>query len=230
MPYRTGYQAGCVGSGTNFAVYMLQDLITRIRAGFARPLPGRSAQERMTGRVIAMPEELPDNVRDSAVLQLIYPVDGVPHMLFMRRTEDGRAHSGQISFPGGRWEARDADFMQTALREANEEVGLEPGSVEVLGALTPLYIPVSFFMVHPFVAWTASRPDYRPSADEVSELIELPLSYLMDPANKIRTQIRPVSMPSLVLDVPAYRLPDGSVIWGATAMMLAELEAMLEGE
>ncbi len=208
---------------------MPEDLITRIRNGFSRPLPGRSAQERMMGRVVAMPEALPENVRDSAVLQLLYPVDGEAHMLFMRRTEDGRAHSGQISFPGGRWEAQDENFMQTALREANEEVGLKISEVEVLGGLTPLYIPVSFFMVHPFVAWSDTRPEYQPSADEVSELIELPLSYLMNPENKIRTKVRPSSMPQLTLDVPAYKVPDGSIIWGATAMMLAELEAMLEG-
>jgi len=176
-----------------------------------------------------MPEQLPENVRDSAVLQLIYPLDGVPHMLFMRRTEDGRAHSGQISFPGGRWEAQDENLMQTALREANEEVGLLPEAVEVLGAMTPLYIPVSYFMVHPFVAWADSLPEYHPSADEVSQLIDLPVDYLLDPANKIRTQVRPSSMPDLVLDVPAYRIPDGSIIWGATAMMLAELEALMEG-
>lgn len=208
---------------------MLENLISRIRAGLAKPLPGRAAQERMTGRVIPLPEQLPDNVRDSAVLQLIYPVAGVPHMLFMRRTEDGRAHSGQISFPGGRWEAQDKDFRETALREANEEVGLQPGAVEVLGAMTPLYIPVSYFMVHPFVAWSDARPEYRPSADEVSEIIELPVDYLLDPANKIRTEVRPSSVPGLVLEVPAYRVPDGTIIWGATAMMLAELEALLEG-
>jgi 8-oxo-dGTP pyrophosphatase MutT (NUDIX family) len=175
-----------------------------------------------------MPEVIPANARDSAVLQLLFPKNGEPHLLFIRRTEDGRAHSGQISFPGGRHEPEDASFMITALREAEEEVGIIGSEVEVLGALTPLYIPVSFFMVHPFVAWSSRQPHYLPSRDEVSEILEISLAHLFDDANKITTEVRPSSMPGLVLNVPAYSLPDGSFIWGATAMMLAELEAILK--
>ncbi len=181
----------------------------------------------MTGRVRPMPEVIPDNARDSAVLQLLFPLRNEPHLLFIRRTEDGRAHSGQISFPGGRYEPGDASFMITALREAEEEVGITAGEVEVLGALTPLYIPVSLFMVHPFVAWSENRPDYLPSEQEVSEILEIPLSHLFDKANKIMTEVKPASMPGLTLTVPAYSLPGGAFIWGATAMMLAELEEVM---
>jgi 8-oxo-dGTP pyrophosphatase MutT (NUDIX family) len=114
--------------------------------------------------------------------------------------------------------------MVTALREAEEEVGVFAGEVEVLGPLTPLYIPISYFMVHPFVAWSDKRPDYLPSRNEVSEIIEAPVAHLFDEQNKITTEVKPSSMPGLTLKVPAYSLPDGGFIWGATAMMLAELE------
>jgi len=182
----------------------------------------------MTGRVRPMPEVIPDDAKDSAVLQLLFPLNDELHLLLMRRTEDGRAHSGQISFPGGRHEPQDASFMMTALREAEEEVGIVASEVEVLGALTPLYIPVSYFMVHPFVAWSERRPDYLPSKSEVSQIIEAPIAHLFAPENKITTEVRPSSMPGVVFKVPAYNLPDGNFIWGATAMMLAELEAVFQ--
>lgn len=205
----------------------MKALVESLRERLLHPLPGRAAQERMTGRLRPMPDEIPEHAKDSAVLQLLFPLHGEPHLLLMRRTEDGRAHSGQISFPGGRYEPEDASLMITALREAEEEVGIVAGEVEVLGALTPLYIPVSYFMVHPFVAWSATRPDYLPSKDEVSEILEVPLAHLFNPANKTETQVQPSSMPGVTFTVPAYSLPDGAFIWGATAMMLAELEAVI---
>ncbi len=205
----------------------MRDTIDAVRRRLAGPLPGRAAQERMTGRLRPKPDVIPEDAKDSAVLQLLFPKDGALHILLMRRTEDGRAHSGQISFPGGCWEPKDASFMITALREAEEEVGIVAGEVEVLGALTPLYIPVSYFMVHPFVAWSEKRPDYLPSKAEVSEILEVPLSWLFNPENKITTEVQPSSMPGVKFTVPAYSLPDGSFIWGATAMMLSELETVL---
>jgi 8-oxo-dGTP pyrophosphatase MutT (NUDIX family) len=205
----------------------MKSLAEQLRARLQHPLPGRLAQERMTGRFRSMPDIIPENARDSAVLQLLFPIRDEPHLLFIRRTEDGRAHSGQISFPGGRHEPEDASFMITALREAEEEVGVIGSQVEVLGALTPLYIPVSFFMVHPFVGWSEKRPDYLPSKDEVSEILEIPLRHLFSEASKIMTEVAPSSMPGMRFNVPAYSLPDGAFIWGATAMMLAELEEIM---
>jgi 8-oxo-dGTP pyrophosphatase MutT (NUDIX family) len=204
------------------------DLIDRLSERLTQPLPGKAAQERMTGRLRPLPEVIPPQARDSAVLQLLFPVRGEPHIVFIHRVEDGRAHSGQISFPGGRWEPQDASFQMTALREAEEEIGIVPAEMKVVGALTPLYIPVSYFMVHPFVAWSNQRPHFLPSAAEVSEVIEAPLAFLYDEANKIQATVQPSSMPGLTMEVPAYKLPDGRVVWGATAMMLAELEAVMQ--
>ena len=142
-----------------------------------------------------MPDVIPDNARDSAVLQLFFPLHNEPHLLFIRRTEDGRVTAGRYPSPGGRHEPEDASFMVTALREAEEEVGIIAGEVEVLGALTPLYIPVSYFLVHPFVAWSDKRPDHLPSKMEVSEILEVPVAHLLNKANKIITDVQPASMP-----------------------------------
>ena len=205
----------------------MDSLIERLRKRLDLPLPGLKAQEKMTGRLRPMPEIIPKEARDSAVLQLIYPVDGKPQLLLIRRTEDGRAHSGQISFPGGKYEPTDTNLQFTALREAEEEVGIYSGDIEVLGPLTPLYIPVSFFNVHPFLAICKERPSLRPNSQEVAAIIEVDLLWLMDSRNKIQTEIHLPSMPGKSLMVPAYQLPDDSFIWGATAMMIAELEELL---
>ncbi len=103
----------------------------------------------------------------------------------------------------------------TALREAEEEVGIVASEVEVVGALTPLYIPVSYFMVHPFVAWTEVRPDYLLSQEEVAGILEIPLAHLFNERNRITTEVQPLSMPGVTFTVPAYNLPDGNFIWGA---------------
>ena len=205
----------------------MQVLPDILRTRLSEPLPGRTAQDKMMGRLRPMPEVIPENIRDSAVLQLIYPINNEPTLLFIRRSDDGRTHGGQISFPGGRHEEADTDFQITALRETQEEVGIIPSNIELIGALTPLYIPVSFYMVHPFVAWSETRPEFHPNIEEVSEIIEVPVASLFHKENKIITHVTSTAMPGQTFTVPAYNLPDGSFIWGATAMMLSELEELI---
>ena len=130
---------------------MVRPFAEKLREALLQPLPGAEAQEKMMGRVKSMPQEIPADARPSAVLCLLFPVNDEPHILFMKRKEDNTAHSGQVSFPGGRYEEQDANYKTTALREANEEVGILSSDVEILGALTSLYIPVSNFNVYPFV-------------------------------------------------------------------------------
>lgn len=200
-----------------------------LRQRLQQPLPGFAAQERMMGRVIPHPPQVPVNAKLSAVLCLLYPERSGLHMLLMKRMEDGRAHSGQVSFPGGRYEPDvDKDMLATALREANEEVGIDPEEVDVIGALTSLYIPVSNFNVFPYVGFTREKPRLHLSIDEVSYTIETPVRHLLDDGNKMTTDVSSPAMPGLIKNVRAYKLQDEGIIWGATAMMISELEVVMK--
>jgi 8-oxo-dGTP pyrophosphatase MutT (NUDIX family) len=161
------------------------------------------------------------------VLSLLFPHNGELQLLLMKRTEDGRAHSGQVSFPGGRQDPTDADLRATALREAQEEVGIMSSEVDILGQLTTLYIPVSNFQVYPFVAFSASRPEYNLSHSEVASIIEVPLTEFLKEERKVETVVTSPADPTFIRKVSAYQLEDGSIIWGATAMILSELEVIL---
>ena len=206
---------------------MDEQQIDQIKKRLGDPLPGSKAQELMMGPVRPMPMAVPANARPSAVLCLIFPLNGEPHILFMKRREDNTPHSGQVSFPGGSYEQNDADYRATALREANEEVGIMAADVDILGALTSLYIPVSNFNVYPHVGFSAQRPAYNLSQAEVSYILEVPVSELFHPSRKEVTHVTSPAMPDVKLKVNAYVLQDSTIIWGATAMILSELEAVL---
>lgn len=201
--------------------------IEQLRARLASPLPGALAHQRMLARVQPLPTEVPANARPSAVLSLLFPHENELQVLLIKRTEDGRAHSGQISFPGGRQEPTDADLRATALREAQEEVGIMSGEVDIIGGLTPLYIPVSNFQVYPFVAFAPKKPEYRLSADEVAHIIELPVNELLSEERKTIATVKSPADPNFIREVNVYKLKDGTIIWGATAMILSELEVIL---
>ena len=193
-----------------------------------QPLPGADAHARMMARVREMPAQIPQDARASAVLSVLFPVADELNLLFIKRTEDGHAHSGQISFPGGRMDPTDADLRATALREAQEEVGIMSEEVSILGELTPLYIPVSNFQVHPFVAFAQHRPQYHINKSEVDFIIEIPLKEILSEEIKTVTKVTSPADPTFVRNVNAYQLPESKIIWGATAMILSELEVILE--
>ncbi len=161
----------------------------------------------------------------AAVLLALFERDGALWLPLTVRSNNVAHHRGQISFPGGAREAVDVDPWTNALREAHEELGLDPLAIQPLGALTPLYIPGSHFEVHPWVGLVAEPPVYRPDPREVAEVIELPLDLVLDPASKATEQWVLHGQPTLV---PSYRC-GVHVIWGATAMMLSEFETLLSG-
>lgn len=204
-----------------------QKQIDWLRERLQQPLPGLAGQERMAARVVPMPDTIPADARPSAVLSTLFPKNDALHIILIERGRDKSAHSGQIAFPGGKQEKSDADLKATALREAQEEVGIVSADVDILGELTPLYIPVSKFRVHPYVAFAKENLAYNINQREVSRVLEIPLHEFRNPANKTVLDVVSPAVPDVIRKVKAYQI-DGTVIWGATAMILSELETVLE--
>jgi 8-oxo-dGTP pyrophosphatase MutT (NUDIX family) len=196
--------------------------IEGIRAALRGPLPGLEAQVAMAPlpRMFDPPPGV--EPRQAGVLLLLYPIRAALHLALTVRTSGLNYHSGQVSLPGGGWEEGDASFQETALREAREEIGIAADSVEVLGPLTPLYIPPSHNVIHPFVAYTPQRPVFRPDPEEVADLLDVPLSLLLDPATRCEEDWIWRGAP---LHVPFYAVNEHKV-WGATAIVLAEFTAL----
>ena len=154
---------------------------------------------------------------------LLYRRRGGLVLPLTRRTDKLQMHKGQISLPGGAREPQDPTFVQTALRETGEELGIPAGAVDVLGPLTPLFIPVSAFCVYPYVGYARQAVPLQPDANEVAEVIEVSVEHLLDPATR-QEEIH--WRDNQRFEVPTYRVGDHRV-WGATAMILAELLTLL---
>jgi 8-oxo-dGTP pyrophosphatase MutT (NUDIX family) len=159
----------------------------------------------------------------AAVLVALYDHGGSLHAVFTRRHRDLRSHAGEISFPGGRSDEEDPDLIATALREAEEEIGLPRDAVEILGALPPTPTVATSFGVYPFVGLIEPGREWTLSPREVDEVLELRLSDLRAAATRRRLLHRGIPFRSVVYDVS-----EEAVIWGATARIVGNLLARID--
>lgn len=206
---------------------MFEEFISNLKIKLQQPLPGIEAQfevanlnrEKVT---TSSPQAI--NYKPSAVLVLLYPNEQnqTSVLLIERMTYDGH-HSGQIALPGGKVEPSDPDLEATALREFFEETGSDL-TPTIIGKLTPVYIPVSKFMVQPFVGYLTQKPNFTINDFEVSQLIEWNINELLLPETVKQTTIEPT--PGLKIKTPYFDI-QGKVLWGATAMIMNELKWVL---
>lgn len=196
----------------------------RISSALSQASHPISADPRFTPRLRSVDRSAVPAPRAASTLLLVNPGrDGELVIPLTLRHPDLRAHAGEWSLPGGATDAADADRQATALREAHEEIGLEPSEVRVVGVLDDIWIPVSNFELRPFVATAAARPDLHPQTDEVAAILELPLRLILAD-DIVREEL--IAGSGWVLNAAVYRY-SGQRIWGATARTLAMFAAVL---
>ena len=161
----------------------------------------------------------------SSVLLLTWFEHNELFITFIKRTEDNGVHSGQIAFPGGRFDsiAGDIDTYDTAIRETHEEIGIAPHAIKIIGKLSLLSVPVSKFLIHPFVGYIPHKPEFSLNKSEVEELISIKLADILSQKHEHYR----VETFDGEIEAPCY-IFDKHVIWGATSMMIAELVAILK--
>ena len=206
----------------------MHELIDQLKTALQNPLPGVESHDAMMRQKRPTPAEIRDQGlphKESAVLILLYPKENTPHIVLTLRPSYDGVHAGQVSFPGGKVEIDDRDLIDTALREAEEEVSIKRKDVEIIGQLTELYIPPSRFIVQPVVAFSAQEPQFSPDPVEVEKVIQTPLSRIVED-DVIRE--KEIFLPKYNTTIEtSYFDIDEQVVWGATAMMLSELRSVL---
>ena len=206
---------------------MFSEIIHALEKQLENPLPGRSAQIKMQPYVPGMPKiALPKLLtpKESAVMALLYPKDDIPYLVLIERVKYAGVHSGQISLPGGKLEIRES-YQDAAVRETFEEVGISSRQYDIIGKLTPNYVPPSNFNIQPFIAVSNHSIDLHKDEREVANILETPLSFLFD-ADKRGEKVMKSAMGVQVM-APYFDIY-GKTLWGATAMILSELIEIIQ--
>lgn len=206
---------------------MKQDL-AKIENALKQPLPGKA------GQLLMAPGYRPDyELQDimkfgpkiGAVLLLLVPAEQEFNVILTLRKQYKGTHGGQMSFPGGKRDEKDENLSYTALRETQEEIGILPEKIGLIGKLSELYVQPSNFLVYPFVGVLTEKADFIKQENEVEEIIPIPLSFFLDPASSTTAKVRVLQ--NTRVEVPAY-VYNGYTIWGATAIMMSEFIYLLK--
>jgi 8-oxo-dGTP pyrophosphatase MutT (NUDIX family) len=207
---------------------MISQRIELLQKLFAEPLPGANSQLLM-GSDMRMKELMltPENeyTKKSGVLILLYPKNGELFSVLIQRPEYDGIHSGQMAFPGGKYELIDADLSQTALRETHEEIGVNSETITITGALTKLFIPPSNYSVFPFVGFTETTPVFKTDPQEVAGIVEYNINCLLDDSI---VKVKDINIRNKFSIRAPYFDIGGKTVWGATAMILSEFKVLLK--
>ncbi len=197
-------------------------VIDQIAGRLSAKLPGAHAHVKMAASPHFDPHsQVPEDASIASVLILLFYKDARMHTVLIKRAVHPKdKHSGQISLPGGKFEQKDVNIVNTAIRECAEEVGIFLTQQDVLGALSPIYIPISNFLIHPYIAFFVGAPNFRPERAEVQEIIAFPLAELFDPVARCKGHFDFLT-PFHYDNIPYFAIRS-NVVWGATAMILQE--------
>ena len=205
-----------------------KQLLIQIQKEISKGLPGENAQNRLSPVTANSKYRIaPENHKKACVMGLIYPEGNELRMAFIERTfsHPDDKHGGQISFPGGKLEPEDETYLIGALREVEEEIGIPPEQITVLGQLTDLYVFASNFLVYPFLGYMEHAPTFIPQLEEVASIVSFPIEKLLS-ADIVDTKDLEVR-DFVMKDVPYYKLNE-HVLWGATAMITSEIVELVE--
>lgn len=204
----------------------LSDLSARLRERMLQPLPGGDAHEPFRAVPVGDVKPLFDHAnppRPGGVIILLYEADGLIKFPLIKRPEYVGAHSGQISLPGGKAEAGE-NAIDTALRECEEEIGVDRATVEVIGTLSDFFVMPSNFMVTPVIASLATKPEFQPDPYEVARVLEGDMNMLIHDSSVRQKEI--LAAGKFRMNAPHFEI-DGEIVWGATAMMLNEFRILV---
>jgi len=201
------------------------NIITGLKEALSSELPGEKAHRMMIPKGRDLPPKADINsIKQSSILILLFPFNGKMTTCLIRRPSTMRFHGGQIAFPGGKYETFDKDILHTALRESFEEIGTDSDLIEIIGALTPLYVQVSNFTINPFIGWSKMMPQFKIESQEVDEIFIIPVERFL---HHTTIQIREVTTIRGTYEVPGFYI-DQLFIWGATAMIISEFNEIFK--
>lgn len=206
----------------------LESLVDRLVLRLKEPLPGVTSHTKMSATAASghrLRFKQNGDTKEGAVLILLYEEGDSVKFVLTQRPDYNGTHGGQVSFPGGKKEADDPDLIATAVREAEEEIGVKRDTVTVVGTLTEFFVGASNHMVLPVIGTVSQVPAFVPDAYEVAEIFTVPIEHLLS-ADRVKTTLLEVGKERFKLNAPYFDFHD-KIVWGATAGMLSELKDIL---
>ena len=202
-----------------------QHFITQLEITITNDLPGEESQQKMRvnyDQSVKLPFSK-NNSTPAAVLILLYLEDNEIYFFLTKRTDELENHKGQISLPGGTQE-KNEKLIDTALRETQEEIGINKTSISIIGTITPLFVPVTGFMIYPFIGYSLNKLYPKPDPVEVATIFSVNISDLLNKENRTTEQR---NIRGYDVQVPYFKLNDYQV-WGATSMILSEFRDLIK--